>query len=389
MANTYTTSWFDVSDGDTTTHNPQTLVGGSDIRILDADIQWEGVEDTSTTTDYQTNTNYDSATATQSTQTETNTTSDSVSDGTLGASVTIPDEPDGYSFTSGNGTVQITNFDNSSQSYEVEVTFLGNTSTLTGTISGSSQKTIVDDNLIESDTGKTLSSVTSKSSIGTTVTASMTGEQTTTTSQTASTSYPSVPNGYNFENHHHVERRGGATEVDDYIYSNSVGQTESITSTDPNTTVEVELSTTGSTTNTSVNDTENPSVSGDVSGSYSGTLDNGETSPWQSLSGLDPNSETFNHSIGGSFDARFRFRFDWEYVAPTAVHTLKIVDSGTTYSIAVADTSDNGLEYDAIRTTVNGTVYTVDMVDPSNDNAITDIVVQHPTYGKLSPREIQ
>lgn len=45
MAQTYTTQWFNVSNGDVTTHNPQTLAPTSkQIRIVNAEIQWEGVD---------------------------------------------------------------------------------------------------------------------------------------------------------------------------------------------------------------------------------------------------------------------------------------------------------------------------------------------------------
>jgi hypothetical protein len=57
VSQTYTSQWFSVSNGDITTHNPQSLVPTSkDIRILSAEIQWEGITTSEQTTNYSTNT---------------------------------------------------------------------------------------------------------------------------------------------------------------------------------------------------------------------------------------------------------------------------------------------------------------------------------------------
>jgi len=74
----------------------------------------------------------------------------------------------------------------------------------------------------------------------------------------------------------------------------------------------VEYYTEETTTTTTTYDTQNPSVSQDVSADAGNiTLDDGVTSNWYTLSDLDPNSETFSHSINGSGKAEFRIRFNY------------------------------------------------------------------------------
>jgi len=134
-------------------------------------------------------------------------------------------------------------------------------------------------------------------------------------------------------------------------------------------------------------DTEDPSVSGDVSASYNGTLNNGETSSWQTLSGLTTGDNTFDHSISQSNEARFRFEFDWQYDIPTALAVYRVAIGGTTYDVALADPNDSSLEYNFYRVQVDGEgVLALDVVSPSDSNALP-VFVYHPTHGKLALRE--
>jgi hypothetical protein len=144
-----------------------------------------------------------------------------------------------------------------------------------------------------------------------------------------------------------------------------------------------------STTTSTTYSTKDTSVSGDVSGSYSGTLSDGEWSPWQTLNGLDPNQvEDFNHSIGGSNEADFEVEYEWEYALPTALKELRFYDeeSDTIEIVALADVDDGGLDYNSIRTSVNGTTYAIDFVEPTTTGALERYTLYHPVHGELSPR---
>lgn len=222
-----------------------------------------------------------------------------------------------------------------------------------------------------------------------TVTLETYGTDETIINDTAQAQYPSVPNGYSFNRHHHQEWYDGSEVVDDYIYTNSVGDFESRTSTDPNELAEVELTTRGEDTTTTTYYTEDPNVTLDVSGdSGTVTLTDGETSSWYTLSGLDPNVEEFDHNISGSGEAYFRFEFTWEEIYPTAQKQLRIYDAdqNAIHKIAIADLNDDALNYDVVQTSYNGTVYAVDVVDSSHSDALGWTSIYDGTHGELSLR---
>lgn len=212
------------------------------------------------------------------------------------------------------------------------------------------------------------------------------GKKTNTNSRTASTSFPSVPNGYNFSRHREQKSNG----TNNYHYSNKVGQSRSITSNSTNNTVWVRLKTRGkkTTSSTSYYDTRDPSVSEDASASYNGTISDGNWTSWNTLNGFSPGSNTLNHSISESNKADFQIRYEWEYDVPTAVQTAKIKINGTTYSVALADMADPALVYDFYRTftPTNGTL-AFDVVDPSDSDSIP-YYIYHPTHGKVSLRQL-
>jgi hypothetical protein len=146
------------------------------------------------------------------------------------------------------------------------------------------------------------------------------------------------------------------------------------------------------TTTTTYYDTKDPSVSGDVSGSYNGVLNDGETSPWQTLSGLITGENTFNHSISQSNKANFRFEFEWEQIAPDPVHgTVAFYDDSMNVmrECSVADPTNSKLEYNhvAVYNESQDSWGALDVVDVSDPNAIESHQFYDSTVGWLAPRE--
>lgn len=207
-----------------------------------------------------------------------------------------------------------------------------------------------------------------------------------TNSDTTSVSYPSVPNGYSFDRHYYREEKNGSYVDSDYSYSNKVGQSRSVTSNNTSVTRSLEMETRGEQTNTYTNYTNNPSVSGDVSASSSASLDDNETSSWQSLSGFGLGDNTLSHSIGDSGEGYYRIRFDWEVAYPTEIDTVGHYDGTTLSKGRLVDPNDEALEYDVFRTfTENGGILAFDMVDPSDED-VADFYINHPTHGLIGLR---
>jgi hypothetical protein len=474
---TYTSQWFSVDNGDTTTHDPQSLVSEtSPIQVLNAQIQWEGIQtsDTSTSTDYSTNTNTTSATATTDSTTVTDsdsatatTTSGSVennkqgtSDGnvnfvdfpsppsgstadqwllTLTADTSIADNPTNYSYTDINNDQQsksvaagtdgfiytdttTTDQTGTTRSFSVEdkstlVTGYMTARTYYETVESKTASATAQSlpsgydfgyiNVKKYENGSVVSSnnYSDSSYVGDTFSITSTDPDvtvevvvdtngSTTNSDTSCTSYPSVPNGYSFDRHYWREEKNGSYVDSSYIYTNKVGDSRCVTSDDPSNTWDLTLRTRGSdtTTTTTYYDTKDPSVSGDVSCSYNGVLNDGETSPWQTLSGLITGENTFNHSISQSNKANFRFEFEWEQIAPDPVYgTVAFYDDSMNVmrECSVADPTNSKLEYNHV------TVYNesqdswgaLDVVDVSDPNAIESHQFYDSTVGWLAPRE--
>lgn len=187
------------------------------------------------------------------------------------------------------------------------------------------------------------------------------GEDTYTTvnSDTTTVSYPSIPSGHSFDRHYYREEKNGSFVDSDYIYSNKVGDTRSVTSNNPSNTWELTMQTRGEQTITTTTETQDPSVSGDVSASYNGTLGSQEYSSWQPLSGFELGDNTVTHDIGGTNEAFYRIRFDYELSFPTVVDEAKITVGNTTYNVILADPTDENVVYDFLR-------------------------VNHPTHGVLA-----
>lgn len=403
MAQTYTTQFFSVSNGDTTTHNPQSLVStSSSVNILNSEIRWRGNTSSNTTYDYSSNTNNGSATATSDTTTDKKA-SISSSNGTgtfdLPQNTGISDPPNGYDLDYIEIRYTVQNKEDAVKSILVnyeDVT--GSTVEESAGLAAGASKTFTErkSSNIGQYIGETRGILqgTTSHKIELTTVIEVGGVDTTTTIQndTATVSYPSVPNGYNFDRHYYREEKNGSFVESGYNYSNSVGNSRSVTSTDPNNTRSLEMKTRGQDSTTTTTDTQYPSVSGDVSASPGiANLGNDNTSQWYSLSGLAPNSENFNHSISGSNDAEFQFRFDYELALPQAVRQLRFYDAGSNQAkyVALADPSDSALDYNAVRVYVAdaGQELAMDVVSDSSDpNAISANRIYHPTHGVLYPR---
>jgi hypothetical protein len=141
------------------------------------------------------------------------------------------------------------------------------------------------------------------------------------------------------------------------------------------------------TTQTTTKKTKYPRVTRDVSADSFEVLNDGERSDWVTLSGLDPDEEEFYHDIDGSGEARFQFRFDYEFSFPDAVRQLRIYDSEKSIinKVALADPSDSNLDYNHVRISEGGSTYAVDVVDPSDSDALSWFKIQ-THKGVVSPR---
>lgn len=393
MAQTYTTQWFRVSNSDITTHDPQSLVPtNKDIRLLNAEVQWEGVETSTSNVEYATNT--DSATAQAYTTTDDASNQSfeesAVSDGSeVSVTNTLPSMPSGNTFEYHVVTVRVRNDSSQQQTFEVTCDGPDQTRTQQLVVTGNAFYTdIISFELNTNYIGSNVTVTTSSQHCQMELFCQTWSYSTQTQSDTATATYPAVPDGYTFVQHTHEEFRGGTQKVDNTYTTDTVGESESITSNDTSTTVEVALTTKGKTTVTDTSNTQDPRVTRDVLGESSVTLTEGETSNWYSLSELDPDAEEFYHDIDGSGEARFRFRFDWERAYPDAIAELRIdgVDTDTVHRVALADPSDGQLVHNSIRTSVDDQVLAVDVVPPSDSDAIESHRLYHPVDGILCPR---
>ena len=142
------------------------------------------------------------------------------------------------------------------------------------------------------------------------------GSKEVTESDTSETSYPSVPSGYSFNRHYWREELNGDFHDSNFTYSNSVGESRSITSEDSDDEWYLEMRTRGSDTTYYTEYTDSPSVSGDVSAAFGGTLSDDETSGWYTLSGFSIGSNSISHSISDSNEGYYQIRFDWDFLPP-------------------------------------------------------------------------
>jgi len=145
------------------------------------------------------------------------------------------------------------------------------------------------------------------------------------------------------------------------------------------------------TTTTITKSTQDPFVTRDVDGSFSGTLSDGEWSSWKTLNGLATGVNEFYHNISGSNEAKFEFRYDWEYTYPEPVGGALSIgsrDGSQVHRVALADPSSSRLAYNHVRALVGGTVYAIDVVDPSDPDAI-DWLRIGSQHGVVCPRAYQ
>lgn len=139
---------------------------------------------------------------------------------------------------------------------------------------------------------------------------------------------------------------------------------------------------------TTTKQTTDPAATRDVDASYTGTLSDGEWSPWVSMGGVEQGVNEIYHNLSGSEEAVFQFEYDWEYIYPTPAKQLRIGsrDGSKIHKVSVTDTNSDRLDYNHIRTTVNGNVYAIDVVDPSDPNALDWVRIGTPNHGIVCPR---
>lgn len=285
---TYTTSWESVSDGQSNTYNPESLVGEDIGEIQSAQVQWEGVDGSET----QTAENKNSSSGTH------------FSDGGS-VSTTYPPVPDGYDFDGHE-------FSNGRLENNGDTDLTGDVD-----IDNAEEVNTWNDLTIESGSSATL---------------------------------PSSPD-----------------------YGNYVGSSYTLTAYFGNNTINIEVTAYTQGKRTVTVHTEDPSVGGDVSAGGPNSLNDGEQSSWYDMTGLVADTDqTFNFSINGSNEARFRFEF--EYTLPTAdptYGTLAVQYGGTWYEIAVAEETDSQLETDSVRINVDGNWGVLDMVPDTYSDEYT------------------
>lgn len=219
-----------------------------------------------------------------------------------------------------------------------------------------------------------------------TITITTVGEKEVTNSKTASTTYPSVPTGYNFDRHSHQEFENSNRVVNNTITSNRVGQTESRKSTSTTATVEVELETQGEKEVEEVFDTERPSLSGDVLASGPSNLNDGEVSSYVDLDDAELGDNNVTHSVEGSNKVEYRVKVEWEFDTPEAISTITVRRGLSSFDVALASPQDSALEHNTVRVyTEEHGVLALDVVPTSHDDA-TSIRIQHPAHGELALR---
>lgn len=132
--------------------------------------------------------------------------------------------------------------------------------------------------------------------------------------------------------------------------------------------------------------TENPLVTGDVSASYNGELQRNEVSSWKDLDGFSLNDNNLQHRIDQYGEAEYQVQY--EYVTtPDVVQTIQVHSSNRVLNLPFADINDDAIEYDVIRTKIDGQTLTADLVPVSHDAALP-VHVQTPNEGVLAWREI-
>lgn len=122
------------------------------------------------------------------------------------------------------------------------------------------------------------------------------------------------------------------------------------------------------------------------------SLQEDELSEWIAIDGFTRGKQTINHRILGVGQADFRLRFTWEYLTPDPrVGTVAFYDSSNNAwkEVAVADPQAPLLEYNHVSVYNNSISEwgALDVVDPSNEAAITSHQFYDEDAGWLSPRQ--
>jgi archaellum component FlaG (FlaF/FlaG flagellin family) len=184
--------------------------------------------------------------------------------------------------------------------------------------------------------------------------------------------------------------RHASIDLSETTYTNYSGETDVYMefSVDDEITLSYSVLRTGKETTETTYSTTDPYVTRDVDASYDGTLSDGEWSSWQDMTGLVEGTNEFYHNISGSNEAYFEFEYTYEETYPTVQKQFRLYDEdqNAIHTVVLADPSDSQLNYNHHRYALNGTVYALDVVDPSDENAIDWVKWYHPTHGEYCPR---
>lgn len=167
----------------------------------------------------------------------------------------------------------------------------------------------------------------------------------------ATTTFPPVPNGYDFTKH---EVRGDTNNR--YIYNNRVGET--VQSNRPQSdgeTVTIDAVTHGINRYTvvSYDQTQYAELTGDINASLTTTLNDDETTSTRNVdahqSGIK-NTLDVNYNIGNSEYADYQLTIDWEYAFARPQHgSLALKEDGQWYLVAIDDPNSPALKHNHIR----------------------------------------
>jgi hypothetical protein len=167
----------------------------------------------------------------------------------------------------------------------------------------------------------------------------------------AATTFPPVPNGYDFAKH---EVRGDTNNR--YIYNNRVGET--VQSNRPQSdgeTVTIDAVTHGINRYTvvSYDQTQYAELTGDIDASLTTALTNDETTSTRNVdthqSGITDTLDV-SYNIGNSDFADYKLTVDWEYAFARPQHgSLALKEDGQWYLVAIDDPNSPALKHNHIR----------------------------------------
>lgn len=127
-----------------------------------------------------------------------------------------------------------------------------------------------------------------------------------------------------------------------------------------------------------------------ATGAYSGTLDNDNKTSWISFphfaNGGSTSSFEVSTTVSGSNQVDIRFRYDYELDAPTPVDYKEVELNGTIYTLPLVDPNDSALENGQLEYYASDQYLAADLVDPSDPDA-SPYEIYIPGVGVLAWRK--